>query len=321
MTVWQLTLPSRRRSVAELMLRYSIALLGPGETGAVSFERVADGSVPAPLRRFAREAQPDDAIILRVGREHVTAVGEIVGRYEYLPQFEDVEGVDLQHARRVRWYPFAVEQGREHGLPPAGNVAFVKVTTPALIELAGSALNRSARMVQPTALPELPAVQPVVDDRRPQVRRVVAEARDLWQLYRAREHFGEPPAESELVAHLVVPLLRALGWQPERIAVEWKKIDVALFRSLPRTPKNVSLVLEAKKMGAVGTGALKQARDYLKAIGEVTDIVVTDGFTYRRHAAANNYSPSGYANLARLTEGGVQLLDEMSAGHGKEGSR
>jgi hypothetical protein len=37
-----------------------------------------------------------------------------------------------------------------------------------------------------------------------------------------------------------VPFLRALGWPPERIAVKWRYIDVAVFRSLPRTPRTAA---------------------------------------------------------------------------------
>ena len=45
-------------------------------------------------------------------------------------------------------------------------------------------------------------------------------------------------------------ILRALGWPPEQIAVQWRRIDVAVFRALPRTPENCHLVIEAKRLGA-----------------------------------------------------------------------
>ncbi len=72
--------------------------------------------------------------------------------------------------------------------------------------------------------------------------------------------FGEPPSEDELIAHFVVPFLRALGWPPERIAMQWRHIDVAVFRALPRTPENCYLVIEAKRLGAGVEGALEQAK-------------------------------------------------------------
>jgi len=318
MPVWQLTVPSQRRRIAELMLQFSIALLGPGETSEATPDRLSEGIFPAHVRRFVREASAGDALVLRIGRERAIAVGEIAGPYEYLPQFEDVDGFDLRHTRRVRWYPFAVEQGREHGLLPAGNSPFVPVTSAALVALARSALDQAPRPARSSPLPALPPEQPIVEDSRPQIRQLIAEAEDLWQLYRVRQHFGEPPSESELVGHLVVRLARALGWRPEQIAVEWRRVDVALFRRLPRLPENLHLVMEAKKIGAASLDALKQAREYLNAIGAMTDVIVTDGFTYRRYKAAGGYSPDGYLNMCRLTADGARLLDEMSSDRVRE---
>ena len=40
---------------------------------------------------------------------NVLALGEVVGDYTNEPAFEDVEGWDLQHVRRVRWRQVDVE--------------------------------------------------------------------------------------------------------------------------------------------------------------------------------------------------------------------
>jgi hypothetical protein len=117
----------------------------------------------------------------------------------------------------------------------------------------------------------------MLDEPPEAVRNVVAEVNDLHALFWDRERFGDHPTEDELVAHFVVPLLRTLGWPPERIAVKWRYIDVALFTALPRTPDNCHLVIEAKRLGAGVEGALKQAKGYVQALGVPRDIVVTDG--------------------------------------------
>ena len=44
---------------------------------------------------------------------------------------------------------------------------------------------------------------------------------------------GNEPSERETVSYLVVPLLRALGWTPQRMAIEWNRIDIALFSQPP----------------------------------------------------------------------------------------
>ena len=57
------------------------------------------------------------------------------------------------------------------------------------------------------------------------------------------------PSEFETVAYLAVPLLRALGWTPQKMAIEWNNVDIALFNQLPREDKNLNVVVEAKKKG------------------------------------------------------------------------
>ena len=99
-------------------------------------------------------------------------------------------------------------------------------------------------------------------------------------LYLSSTAFGAQPSEHELVAHLVVPFMLALGWQTEQIAVEWRHIDAAVFDHLPRNPENCQLVIEAKRLGAGVEGA-GQAKGYVESLGVLRDVVVTDGIRYR----------------------------------------
>jgi hypothetical protein len=151
----------------------------------------------------------------------------------------------------------------------------------------------------------------MLDEPPEAVRDVVAEVTDLYPLLWDRERFGAHPTEDELVAHFVVPLLRALGWPPERIAVKWKHIDVALFAALPRTPDNCHLVIEAKRLGAGVEGALEQAKGYVQALGTPRDIVVTDGVRYGLYAAAQGFAPAAYANLVRLKQPALDLFNRV----------
>jgi hypothetical protein len=161
---------------------------------------------------------------------------------------------------------------------------------------------------QHAPLPALPAEEPPLGEVPSALREVVAEAHDLYPLYWDRETFGDHPTEDELVGHLVLPLLRALGWPPERIAVKWKYIDVALFSALPRVPENCHLVIEAKRLGAGVEGALQQAQRYVDTLGVSRDVVVTDGIRYRMYANSQGYAPVAYANLVRLKESADDLF-------------
>ena len=108
-------------------------------------------------------------------------------------------------------------------------------------------------------------------------------------MYWDRQNFGDHPTEDELVAHFVIPFLRALGWPPERIAVKWRCIDVAVFTALPRTPENCRFVIEAKRLGAGVESALEQARGYVESLGVPRDIIVTDGIRYRMYSRENGF--------------------------------
>ena len=101
---------------------------------------------------------------------------------------------------------------------------------------------------QTAPLPGLPAEEPPLAQVPGALEGIVARAADLVPLLQDGQAFGEHPSEDELIAHFVVPFLRALGWPPERIAVKWRYIDVAVFRALPRTPENCHLVIEAKRL-------------------------------------------------------------------------
>ena len=87
----------------ELLIKHGLALIGPGDPGKWTSDRSDERlrwRVGSPLRH---EPQAGDVVLLRIGSDRVVAVGIIASDYEYLEQFDDVHGWDLQHARRVRW--------------------------------------------------------------------------------------------------------------------------------------------------------------------------------------------------------------------------
>jgi hypothetical protein len=177
-----------------------------------------------------------------------------------------------------------------------------------VVEFADRFLNSPPTYWQTARLPELPAEEPLLDDMPDALRGIVAQAADLVPLFQHVQSFGEPPSEDELIAHFIVPFLRALGWPPERIAVKWRYIDVAVFQALPRTTENCHLVIEAKRLGAGVEGALQQAKGYVEALGILRHVIVTDGVRYRMYAGDLGFEPVAYANLARLKKPAARRL-------------
>ena len=105
-----------------------------------------------------------------------------------------------------------------------------------------------------------------------------------------------------------MPFFRSLGWSQEQIAIKWRYIDVALFRTLPRTPENCHLIVEAKHLGAGVEGALEQAVGYVESLGVRRDVVVTDGVRYRLYDGQREFAPLAYANLLRLKKSAAELF-------------
>jgi hypothetical protein len=179
------------------------------------------------------------------------------------------------------------------------------------IDFARRFINSPPTHWQTASLPPLPAEEPPLLHVPESIAGLVAQAVDLLPLMQDGKRFGQLPSEDELIIHLVVPLLRALGWPPEHIAVKWRNIDVAVFRSLPRTPETCRLVIEAKRLGAGVEGALEQAQRYVTALGLKSDAVVTDGIRYRMYDGARGFAPLAYANLARLKQSAADLFARM----------
>ena len=180
-----------------------------------------------------------------------------------------------------------------------------------MLDFAERFLNSPPTHWQTTPLPELPAEERPLDEVPSVLAGLVAQAADLVPLVQDSQAFGELPSEDELIAHFVVPFLRALGWPPERIAVQWRRIDVAVFRGLPRTPENCHLVIEAKRLGGGVEGALEQARGYVDTLGVPRDVVVTGRVRYRMYAGGRGFEPVAYANLARLKQPAATLFERL----------
>ena len=310
--VWQLAGGQTNRPYADVFLKYGVGLIGPGNAGPWEGERRDEEFGGSFVRRFASEVQKGDVFLLRTGISKICAVGIVASEYLYLNQFDDVNGWDLQHARRVRWYKLP----QEHTFTTphvfgANPTRFSQTWDEEVIDYVNRFLNSPPTYWQEAALPKLPPEEPHLENVPKALECLVADANDLVPLMWDRQKFGEHPSEDELISHFVIPFLRALGWRQEQIAVKWRHIDVAVFRALPRTPENCHLVIEAKRLGAGIEGALEQAKGYVEALGTPRDVVVTDGIRYRIYSCQSGFEPIAYANLVRLKESATELFERM----------
>jgi hypothetical protein len=113
------------------------------------------------------------------------------------------------------------------------------------------------------------------------------------------------PGEHEVVAHMILPLLLALGWSEQLLAVEWNRIDLTAFAETPTTKETCVLVCEAKGLGHGLQDSFDQAREYVRRLklSRCRKILLTDGerlYLYHREVDDWGDAPAGYINVHKI---------------------
>jgi hypothetical protein len=317
LTVWQQASGDTDRDYAELCIRWSVILNGPGRFGpwpACKNDVIDSGQKrkSSDLQRFAELMLDGDLVVLRKGTKEVVALGQIVGEYEWNDGFGDIDGWNIQHVRRVRWYWHNLDAPKTFDTweLKQGDTT-QKLTSPVVLDWVKSIQLPRKETLLPN-LPEPPRQielneisahlfdHGVASASITQVIAVVDELVRVGAWYRRTKI----PSEHEAVATLVVPLLRALGWTPQKIGIEWNRVDVALFQKLPRDDKNLRVVVEAKRMNLSCLSAHSQAERYAKGRNACHRLIVTDGLRYGiyRRKKDKTFTLHAYMNLARLRD-------------------
>ena len=318
-TIWQQAAGDTNRNYAELCLNWGVILNGPGHAGkwpdceeALQREKWSSKKI-SDLRRFAEEMQDGNIVVLRVGTAEVLGVGQIDGTYEHNEEFGDVDGWTLQHVRRVRWLwkgkkefdVYALKLGDTTQTLNAGPVTEWLFQLPIpdeafcalLPELPDSSKTKNNH-ISVEEISEFLFDQGVASVSITHLLQEIGELTRIAKWYQR----SSKPSEHETVAYLVVPLLRALGWTPQRMAVEWNYVDVALFDQLPRMDENLQVVVEAKKMDNSCLTATPQAIKHSDGRPGCRRLIVTDGIRYGIYTRKGDqlFSLYAYMNLARL---------------------
>ena len=242
--------------------------LGPGDYGPWpecinDLKNERPGQVPYG-RRFCEKINEKDIVILKLGTSEIYGVGEVASPLLWLDDFGDIDGWDLQMVRRARWvwkYPqdpkvFSSEL----------KIGAVQVMdSPNIISWLNSLEIESEAYARPLkALPEScmdrkeielikdAEISDFLFDKGISANSIDSLLNQMGELVRIANWYNrteQDTSEKETVAYLVVPLLRALGWTPQKMAVEWRKVDIALFDRMPRKDDHLVVVAEAKKGG------------------------------------------------------------------------
>ena len=317
--IWQQAAGDNDRNYCDICIKWDVILNGPGNAGpwpecikTLRAERTSKKITD--LKRFSEEMKDGDLVVLRLGTSIVVAVGKIVGDYEWHDGYGDIDGWDLQHVRRVRWL------WKDLGSPKVFDKYGLKLgdTTqrlnngPVTDWLSSLAIPENAFNRPLAELPDkqvkneisISEVSEFLFDHgvaSASITNLVNEIGELSRIAKWYQRSGMP-SEHETVAYLVVPLLRALGWTPQRMAVEWNHVDVALFEQLPRSEQSLRVVVEAKKMDNSCLSAKPQAMTYANGKAGCHLLIVTDGLRYGVYVRKGQavFHLYAYMNLTRL---------------------
>lgn len=326
--VWQIASGSHGRDYSRLLRDHDFACLGPGDPGEydpATYDPLIEqgrlsGQKAGAIRHFKESVRPGDHVLLRLGHR-VVAIGVFAEEdYSWDPGLDDVRGWDLQHSRRVIWQDELsgdLDRVQRHA-PLFGDrkqiPMFTRVHHESILEPIRKLLRRAeTRDLRPLPEPH----SEILDDEAlaavlfarglsnratEDVVRVLDRQRRLINWYREHGRAVGRPTEHEVVAHIILPLLLALGWSEQLLAVEWNRIDLAGFSSAPTTAASCSLVCEAKGLGHGLAGVLGQATGYVdqQALDNCRRILLTDGarfYVYAKRDDEWGLDPASYLNI------------------------
>lgn len=331
--VWQMAAGAAGRFYSDIFLKHDVMFLGPGYPGpydAETYRRVVDdgeagSGIVGNIASFHDNVQPGEIVLMREGH-CVKAIGVVADtNYEWNETFDDVYGWDLQHTRRVIWQEQLTKDleliqvngplfGNRKQIPTFTRVNDESVLTPLRL-LFSSFKTRPVKSLPdplpaPMTLDELGQqlfARGVANDAVVKVIAAIERQRRLLGWYQKFGWDSARPTEHEVVAHTVLPLLLALGWSEQLLAVEWKKIDLAAFWGTPTTEKNCVLVCEAKTRNHGLQDVRQQAFDYVNELklSVCQKVLLTDGgrfYLYERESSKANWSAQavGYLNVEKI---------------------
>lgn len=291
------------RNYIEVCINFSVILNGPGYAGPLNDDSIKimleDGVSKiaiADRKRFCFDMSDGDIVALKIGLQKIYAIGVIVGGYIWSDLFSDVDGWDIQHVRRVKWLWVADKDLDGNFVPKNFGANVLKQGT--TLKLDNSDVIKWIDILnldfdKKYQVPDLPPdelntkvqIEEIAEylfskgTSSNSIESLVSAIDDLQMIakwYKSVDNVSEFETET----YLIIPLLRALGWTPQKMAVEWNNVDIAIFNRLPRTAETLIAVVEAKKKGNSCLKAYSQAYNYAKDKINCNRLIVSDGLRY-----------------------------------------
>jgi len=298
----------RKRDYCDVFLNFGVVLVDSAEHGSVEENREWYEKNRPIVIRFHDNVNVGDVVILK--RPHgerweIVAVGRVTGDYEYCQLFDDVEGWDLRHCRKVQWtrpasplYVCGLSRG-----------TFKAVKNRRVRRKADEVLEKGERCY-PEKLPrpgreisKEQLVKRLIESglRRAHARPMIEAITMAAQLAGWYSKYGEDVSENETRTFLIVPMLLALGWKEKQMKIEWNDVDIAFFEEQYGRDDEPVMILESKRLWEGLSAAEKQVKEYAKEFPKCSRLIISDGVCYRLYIRANEgWKWKAYCNLLRL---------------------
>ena len=319
---WQIGTGDDTRSYLDIFLKYGIALVGPGDPGK-------EGE---PNTKLFYETNPEvrnwgailsnveigEWILARKGVRKILAVGQVEKKIDYSNLFSDVEGWNLQHFVKVKWY---LPDNPENIIQFDSNVLVQSTIQRCRKQVVYDQIYKTAFVKCPREFEvedffvpkeiDLSDITNMLVDQGLRIQDAENVSSTIQRIIRLAQWYrknDKETLESEIVAFLILPLLIALGWSEQKMKLEYQNIDIALFikaftGDYQSTPE---FIIEAKTFnnGLAFTDA--QMKIYGEKYPNCKNFIATNGYRYKIFFKdKNKLIQKGYFNLLRLNERNV----------------
>lgn len=314
MKYWQVAAGEGARNYSSVFIKFGVMLIGPGERGPVpKLEDWYKEHEPQVIA-FTKQVQLGDLVVLKRPYHEewqILAVGRVTGAYKDLEQFDDVEGWDLRHSRKVEW---VVPKDRllVKGLATG---RFRRIHRSALAEKIQQVLKDGEKQ-EAIEIPA-PAGESSLEDlvegligkglRPADAETVIETMGRVHRLARWYARYGRDLSEHEIRTFLIVPILLALGWSEQKIKIEWRNTDMSFFREVYKRGEKPSMILESKRKGEGLHYAERQLMKFARQFPECRHLVASDGIRYQLYVKQGTQwnikeDFKAYANLLNLKD-------------------
>lgn len=324
LNTWHIGTGDATRNYFKYFLSFGVAFVAPGHPGREGDESTKRYYEENPKvnnwGKTLSEVRENDWVIARKGRKMILAIGIVKKTYDYSDLFNDAGGWSSNHFIIVDWYiPKNSHQiiKFEKDILPMNTMGrckqqevydSIKKTTfekqAPIHNLSTSLTKLSKQLVLDQLVGEFINYGLRIQD----AENVVTTLKRVKRLAIWYFENDYSVSEDEIRAFLVLPFFTALGWSEQKIKLEYKKIDVALFtkpfvkadQELKTSPE---IIVEVKTYHNGLAFTKEQAKRYGKMFKETTKFITTNGYRYFYYEKeGDELIEKGYFNVRKLKE-------------------